>query len=71
MALQLNVVIEKDADGFYAYRPGPPGGQTRLLLSSGFAHPGSKGSHRIYLEGTIRVVLPFHGHRIVQAMSAQ
>jgi predicted RNase H-like HicB family nuclease len=29
MALQLNVVIEKDADGFYAYCPELPGCQTQ------------------------------------------
>jgi predicted RNA binding protein YcfA (HicA-like mRNA interferase family) len=37
----------------------------RFLLSSGFTHVRSKGSHRIYLKGAIRVVLPFHGHRIL------
>ena len=29
MALQLNVVIEKDADGFYAYCPALPGCQSQ------------------------------------------
>ena len=29
MALQLNVVIEKDADGFYAYCPELPGCQSQ------------------------------------------
>lgn len=29
MALKLNVVIEKDADGFYAYCPELPGCQTQ------------------------------------------
>jgi predicted RNA binding protein YcfA (HicA-like mRNA interferase family) len=30
------------------------------LLAAGFALARSKGSHRIYLRGTTRVVLPFH-----------
>ncbi len=31
-----------------------------LLLKSGFAWLRSKGSHRIYANGTRRVVVPFH-----------
>lgn len=30
------------------------------LLAAGFALARSKGSHRIYLRGNTRVVLPFH-----------
>ena len=37
----------------------------RLLLQAGFAHIRTKGSHRIYLKGTVRVVVPFHGHRVL------
>jgi predicted RNA binding protein YcfA (HicA-like mRNA interferase family) len=32
----------------------------RLLLEAGFRLARSKGSHRIYLRDTIRVVVPFH-----------
>lgn len=32
----------------------------RALLDAGFALLRSKGSHRIYLKGTRRVVVPFH-----------
>jgi predicted RNA binding protein YcfA (HicA-like mRNA interferase family) len=32
----------------------------RLLLKAGFTHQRSKGSHRIYIKGMIRVVVPFH-----------
>jgi predicted RNA binding protein YcfA (HicA-like mRNA interferase family) len=35
----------------------------RLLLSAGFAFTRSKGSHRIYMRGNERVVLPFHTGR--------
>ena len=31
-----------------------------LLLQAGFALVRSKGSHRIYLRGAIRLVVPFH-----------
>jgi predicted RNA binding protein YcfA (HicA-like mRNA interferase family) len=34
-----------------------------LLLQAGFVWSRSKGSHRIYLKGPIRVVLPFHAQR--------
>jgi predicted RNA binding protein YcfA (HicA-like mRNA interferase family) len=33
------------------------------LLGAGFALVRSKGSHRIYLRGTTRMVLPFHAGR--------
>ena len=36
-----------------------------LLLKNGFQLVRSKGSHRIYLRGTMRVVVPFHGARIL------
>lgn len=32
----------------------------RLLFKSGFELMRSKGSHRIYFKGGVRVVLPFH-----------
>ncbi|BCD70152.1 type II toxin-antitoxin system HicA family toxin [Helicobacter suis] len=32
----------------------------RLLLQNGFTFARQKGSHRIYLKGEIRQVLPFH-----------
>jgi predicted RNA binding protein YcfA (HicA-like mRNA interferase family) len=32
----------------------------RLLLKAGFVHIRTKGSHRIYIRDTIRVVVPFH-----------
>ncbi len=32
----------------------------QLLLRAGFAFVRSKGSHRIYLRGAARLVLPFH-----------
>ncbi|GIU75820.1 MAG: hypothetical protein KatS3mg004_2907 [Bryobacteraceae bacterium] len=32
----------------------------KALLDAGFALLRSKGSHRIYLKGTRRVVVPFH-----------
>jgi predicted RNA binding protein YcfA (HicA-like mRNA interferase family) len=32
-----------------------------LLLKSGFVWLRSKGGHRIYLSGSRRVVIPFHG----------
>ncbi|HOQ48158.1 MAG TPA: type II toxin-antitoxin system HicA family toxin [Bryobacteraceae bacterium] len=32
----------------------------RALLEAGFLLSRSKGSHRIYLKGTRRVVVPFH-----------
>jgi len=35
------------------------------LLASGFVHIRSKGSHRIYLKENIRMVIPFHGNKIL------
>ncbi len=32
----------------------------RVLLQAGFTFIRSKGSHRIYLKGGVRVVVPFH-----------
>ena len=37
----------------------------RLLVRAGFAWIRTNGSHRIYLKGTVRVVVPFHGRRIL------
>jgi predicted RNA binding protein YcfA (HicA-like mRNA interferase family) len=37
----------------------------RLLFRAGFALIRTKGSHRIYLKGVTRVVVPFHGNRIL------
>ncbi len=36
-----------------------------LLLRNGFVWLRSKGSHRIYLKGVVRVVVPFHGSRVL------
>ena len=36
-----------------------------MLLKAGFAMIKSKGSHRIYLKGIRRIVLPFHASRIL------
>ena len=36
-----------------------------MLLKAGFAWLRSKGSHRIYMKGGRRVVVPFHGHVIL------
>ncbi|MBX7041431.1 MAG: type II toxin-antitoxin system HicA family toxin [Ignavibacteria bacterium] len=32
----------------------------RLILDAGFRHIRSKGSHRIYIKNSVRIVLPFH-----------
>ena len=37
----------------------------RLLVSHGFIFLRQKGSHKIYLKGTSRIVLPFHSGRIL------
>ncbi|MCE7985126.1 MAG: addiction module toxin, HicA family [Caldilinea sp. CFX5] len=34
-----------------------------LLLQAGFSFIRSQGSHRIYMKGKIRVVVPFHGNK--------
>ncbi len=34
-----------------------------LLLRAGFKHLRSRGSHRIYLKGNTRIVVPYHGGR--------
>ncbi|WP_040896758.1 type II toxin-antitoxin system HicA family toxin [Xenococcus sp. PCC 7305] len=36
-----------------------------LLLDAGFRQIRSKGSHRIYLKDSIRVVIPFHSGMIL------
>ncbi len=36
-----------------------------MLLRAGFEMIRSKGSHRIYLRGDTRMVIPFHGKRIL------
>jgi len=36
-----------------------------LLLKNGFQLARSKGSHRIYMRGTTRIVVPFHGAKIL------
>jgi predicted RNA binding protein YcfA (HicA-like mRNA interferase family) len=36
-----------------------------LLLKNGFQLLRSKGSHRIYMRGITRVVVPFHGAKIL------
>ena len=37
----------------------------KLLLDAGFELSRSKGSHRIYIKGETRVVVPFHAGRIL------
>ena len=37
----------------------------KLLLEAGFTLMRSKGSHRIYFKGNTRVVIPFHGGKIL------
>ena len=37
----------------------------RILLEGGFKVLRTKGSHRIYLRGSRRVVVPFHSGRIL------
>jgi len=37
----------------------------KLLISSGFVLLRQKGSHRIYLKGITRIVLPFHSGKIL------
>ena len=37
----------------------------KVLLDAGFAMVRSKGSHRIYMKGEKRVVLPFHAGKIL------
>jgi predicted RNA binding protein YcfA (HicA-like mRNA interferase family) len=37
----------------------------RELLHAGFALLRSKGSHRIYASGTLRVVVPFHAGAVL------
>ena len=36
-----------------------------MLLRSGFKLERSKGSHRIYMKGKQRIILPFHAGRIL------
>lgn len=36
-----------------------------MLLKAGFGLIRSKGSHRVYMKGNKRVVVPFHGNRIL------
>ncbi len=37
----------------------------KLLFEAGFIHIRSQGSHRIYQRDQIRVVIPFHGNKIL------
>ncbi len=37
----------------------------KILLKAGFALVRSKGSHRIYLKGNRRVVVPFHAGKVL------
>ena len=37
----------------------------KLLLKSGFRLIRSRGSHRIYIKGTVRFVLPFHAGKVL------
>ncbi len=36
-----------------------------LLLEAGFAWVRSKGSHRIYMKGRKRIILPFHSGKVL------
>jgi len=36
-----------------------------LLFQNGFVLTRTKGSHRIYMKGHSRVVVPFHGNKIL------
>ncbi|MFH1066436.1 MAG: type II toxin-antitoxin system HicA family toxin [bacterium] len=36
-----------------------------LLLKHGFSHARSKGSHRIYMKGSVRLIIPFHTGKIL------
>ena len=42
-----------------------PSEAERLLLKDGFELMRSKGSHRIYFKGGVRVVLPFHSGKVL------
>lgn len=37
----------------------------KLLLNAGFEMIRSKGSHRIYLKGDIRIVVPFYANKVL------
>ena len=37
----------------------------KLLLENGFTLIRSKGSHRIYMKGERRIIIPFHGSKIL------
>jgi len=37
----------------------------KLLLNSKFKMVRSKGSHRIYIKGNKRIVIPFHGNKVL------
>jgi predicted RNA binding protein YcfA (HicA-like mRNA interferase family) len=47
-----------------AQRLSPPEAE-RLLLQAGFDHLRTKGSHRIYGKGGLRVTVPFHAGKIL------
>ncbi|BCD46319.1 type II toxin-antitoxin system HicA family toxin [Helicobacter suis] len=40
----------------------------RLLLQNGFTLARQKGSHKIYIKGKIRQVLPFHSGKILHPL---
>jgi predicted RNA binding protein YcfA (HicA-like mRNA interferase family) len=42
-----------------------------LLLKAGFVWLRSKGSHRIYVKGRTRLVIPFHAGRILHPKVAK
>ena len=37
----------------------------KLLFEAGFIMARSKGSHRIYMKGIKRIIIPFHSNRIL------
>ena len=43
----------------------------KLLLNADFIEMRSKGSHRIYFRGNVRVVIPFHSGKVLHPKTVQ
>lgn len=43
----------------------------KLVLANGFALVRSKGSHRIYMKGNVRLVIPYHAGEILHPKIAK
>jgi predicted RNA binding protein YcfA (HicA-like mRNA interferase family) len=43
----------------------------KLLFQNGFQLSRSKGSHRIYIKGNLRIVVPFHSGKILHPKIAK